>query len=51
MNFSIDSGWLAVARLDIVMFNVTILLIGSTILLGTMTVEKVRSQDGREVLK
>mmetsp|Transcript_66541 Transcript_66541/g.124136 ORF Transcript_66541/g.124136 Transcript_66541/m.124136 type:complete len:527 (-) Transcript_66541:89-1669(-) len=40
MNFSIDSGWLAVARLDIVMFNVTILLIGSTILLGTMTVEK-----------
>jgi len=40
MNFSMDSGWLAVVRLDIVMFNVAILLIGSTIILGTMTVEK-----------
>merc|ERR1711920_492434 len=35
-----DSGWLAAVRLDIVMFNITILLIGSTIILGTMTVEK-----------
>lgn len=40
MNFSVDSSWLAVVRLDIVMFNVAILLIGSTIILGTMTVEK-----------
>lgn len=40
LNFSMDSGWLAAMRLDIVMFNVAILLIGSTIILGTMTVEK-----------
>merc|ERR1719323_1003579 len=40
LNFHMDSGWLAAVRLDIVMFNVAILLIGSTIILGTMTVEK-----------
>jgi len=40
MNFNMDSGWLAVVRLDIVMFNVAILLMGSTIIVGTMTVEK-----------
>eukprot|EP00927_Polykrikos_kofoidii_P074785 TRINITY_DN70809_c0_g1_i1.p1 TRINITY_DN70809_c0_g1~~TRINITY_DN70809_c0_g1_i1.p1 ORF type:complete len:679 (-),score=115.80 TRINITY_DN70809_c0_g1_i1:162-2198(-) len=40
MNFSMDTGWLAVVRLDIVMFNIAILLIGSTIIFGTMTVEK-----------
>jgi len=40
LNFTMDSGWLAAMRLDIVMFNVAILLIGSTIILGTMTVEK-----------
>lgn len=40
LNFTMDSGWLATVRLDIVMFNVAILLIGSTIILGTMTVEK-----------
>jgi len=40
MRFSMDSGWLAVVRLDIVMFNIAILLIGSTIVLGTMAVEK-----------
>lgn len=40
LNFSLDSGWLAAMRLDILMFNVAILLIGSTIILGTMTVEK-----------
>jgi len=37
---SLDSGWPSSMRLDIVMFNVAILLIGSTIILGTMTVEK-----------
>jgi len=40
MNFSMDSSWLAIVRLDIVMFNIAILLIGTTIILGTMTVEK-----------
>lgn len=40
LNFHMDSGWLAAVRLDIVMFNVAILLIGSTIIIGTMTVEK-----------
>merc|ERR1719393_866065 len=40
MNFTMDSGWLAVVRLDIVMFNVAILLMGSTIIVGSMTVEK-----------
>jgi len=40
MNLSIDSGWLAAVRLDIMLFNVSILLIGSMIILGTITVEK-----------
>merc|ERR1719436_1010172 len=35
-----DSGLLSAMHLDVVMFNVAILLIGSTIILGTMTVEK-----------
>jgi len=40
LTVSLDNGWLSSMRLDIVMFNVAILLIGSTIILGTMTVEK-----------
>merc|ERR1712113_1064860 len=40
LHFSMDIGWFAAVRLDIVMFNITVLLIGSTIILGTMTVEK-----------
>merc|ERR1719436_1504061 len=35
-----DSGLLSAMHLDVVMFNVAILLIGSTIIIGTMTVEK-----------
>jgi len=40
LNFHVDGGWLSAVRLDIVMFNVAILLIGSTIIIGTMTVER-----------
>lgn len=40
LHFHMNSGWLSAVRLDIVMFNVAILLIGSTIIIGTMTVEK-----------
>jgi len=40
LSLSLDNGWLSNMQLDIVVFNVAILLIGSTIILGTMTVEK-----------
>lgn len=40
VNSTMESGWLTVVRVDIVMFNIAILLVGSTIIVGTMTVEK-----------
>ncbi|CAK0795310.1 unnamed protein product [Prorocentrum cordatum] len=39
-NFSMDGSWLTAAGMDIVIFNTAILLVGSTIILGTVTVDK-----------